>query len=388
MAEVVKYLNKGYVEFDPGEVSLKDCLLSKSNLEEYVSSLAAISRGKEKSNNPEKRFEGLLKECSPSGSIDFLQGIKHVDNIKDYREQENVKNAKSRPSRPLEFVPVTIHAYEQANGEISESGKIITTYGIFAKDDKTEIGLINDYEFNNLLKFSFIEKIEIDNVETGYDFNNLITYSKVRKYLIHTNLRALINTGLDYNKVIMDRPIQDYKEAKFMVFRIKAPMFVWAQIMTHTLLSKESKSDRVTTESPMDKDYYFPEDLFFKYVNSLQGEDKKSIEDKNLTKEEQYEFMKNKLVNELSATEVYNLFKDLGYGKEVYNRATYYLQYKTFVLAGYVDRKTGLDGFSNLLKERTNIERLDGSGLIHKHWTQSETRELCNIIKEFYFKYY
>ena len=356
--ESIDYLDKGYVKFDPASVSVLDCLTSVENLEKYVTDLAAISRGKDKSNNPALRFKGLCGECSPYGDI--------------VRLKNGELPLEPRGSRPLEFVPICVRV--RVYGNIIE-GVSNRSYNIYNVYDEYVGEIPMERFYNELIRHGHVYTI---NRTGGYE-----------EFIIYTNLRTLINLKVNY-KAFIGCKYNKYRDQKYMILKIKAPMFVWAQIMTHTQLSKESQSDRVTEG---EKDYYLPKEFYRSLFDNqdVYEKHKEDLKDIDFTKEDleetEREILIKFLLNKLSANDCKNLFKELGFKKEIYNRAMYYLQYKEFVVGGYIDNINGIDGWTNLIKERTNIELEKNDKLIHKHWTQKETNQLCEIIHKFYNRF-
>ena len=352
--EKIEYLDHGYVIFDPSSVSVLECLTSETALQKYVTDLAAISRGKDKSNNPKLRFNGLLKECSPSGPIGKLK--------------LDVDPVTPRGSRPLEFVPITLRVRVYSYIKDGVSSK---TYNVYNLYEEYVAEVTSSQFYNELIRHGHVIWCGRNN---GHE-----------EFIIQTNLRTIVNIGIDY-KSFLGSKYGRYRDQKYMILKIKAPMFVWAQIMTHTQLSKESQSDRVTDT---EKDYYLPKEL---HTNLAKNEEilekyREYLQDIDLDTEELTEEDRSKLIdfllNVLPAGECKQFFKDLGFKKEIYNRAMYYLQYKEFVIGGNIDIEGGVDGWTNLIKERVHIETSEGK-VIHKHWTQKETSELCEIIYRLY----
>jgi len=279
----------------------------------WTTSLAAVSRGKDESSNPEKRYKSLMTEAEGN-----------------------------RPSRPFEFLPIVVNI---SNGETDDMG---------IEDDRDVISLI---------KFS----------------------SFPREDIMCTNMRALINANAIYQNI----PYND-KIDGFAAFRIRAPMFVWAQVVTHTQLSTESQSDRVAAEN----EYWLPEDI----------EERLSLlYDKNSNNEllEKAERDGNNLANDIhsgkiptasdefieymiacaSQHDVQLLLKLLGYKREIYSRAPYYFKIKEFVITGWVIDD---NAWPHFLRER-NAYADDGGP---KNWTQKETMDLAIMIRELLEKYH
>ena len=205
--------------------------------------------------------------------------------------------------------------------------------------------------------------------------NNLIRFSYLKDDKIYTNMRTLINCGLKSE----DIPYNDEKDLKdFKAIKIKVPMFIWSQLMTHTALSKESQSDRVAEEN----DYYLPED-FYKRLSGITI-DSKSLQD--LTKTDPIlaskiielrlignnpEQIIDYLFNNLSQNELFSTFKFLDYKREIWSRAIYYFKYKVMVMTGWAnDPHT----WKHLFIERNATDQW-------KNWTQKETMVVVKAIK-------
>lgn len=281
---------------------------SENDRIEWTTQLAAISRGKDESKNPRKRYMALMKEAEGE-----------------------------RPSRPFEFLPVFFHT-----------------------SDPVLHGIQNESDAFNLMRFSYIDKDDY----------------------MHTNMRALLNIGIREDAVPFNREIKN-----FAAFKIKAPMFVWAQIVTHTQLSTESQSDRVSEEY----DYWLPEDIEDR-ISENYGKNAKQIDiDKFAEKvgDESFELLDAVHDNNLPLTadgfkewmidfapqkDVQILLKALGYKREIYSRAPYYFKMKRFVITGWLN-----DDFAwpHFLRER-NAYMNDGGP---KNWTQPETQQVSYAIR-------
>lgn len=285
-------------EHGDGHIVFLDASLANSSEEHrinWTTQLAAISRGNDKSNNPDKRFKALSKEAEGN-----------------------------KPSRPFEFLPVVVPS------DFSDKDM-----GIDLDDDT---GVVN------LIRFSH--------------------FSKDRN-LMFTNMRAIINAGADYNRIPFNPEIRE-----FAAFKIKAPMFVWAQIVTHTMLSTESQSDRVSEE----QDYWLPNDL----VLRLEDESNSDLV-RRYTMDfigdiyEPSEFVRW-MTDHVSQNKVQGFLKELGYKREIYSRAPYYFKMKRFVITGWLNDDMSWPHF---LRER-NAYKDDGGP---KNWTQHETYEYAYAIR-------
>lgn len=367
----------GYVTNEVSSIPTEFANESMKNRYKFVTDLAAISRGKYESNNPEVRFNHLLKECAcydvPVSDM-FLN--ENVDSIKDSKS----------PSRPLEFLPVILNVTvgkevvtTTYNGNGSSTIKYKTKlfpYGyIRILDEDFTLGDVT----NDLLRYGYLEEVKSNSI-----------YSDIKEYKLYTNFRAVYNflSKRKREDLIKDIPFsngsRDYK--KFIALRMKLPMFVWAQLMTHTALSKESQSDRVTKQ----EDYWLPSDLQDRIddVNPDSCKFKWDSEYKLLDFIKKYHFdskMKfnrcviNLFLTEYSQEEIQDFLKELGYPREIYSRAPYYFKYKEFVMTGWLNDP---NCWAHLLLERGAFPN------IHKTWVQKETAEAITAISYMVYKLY
>lgn len=308
----------GYVTDEVSSVPTYKANYSQTNREKFVTDLAAISRGKHESKNPSIRFKSLLTEA-----------------------------ACNTPSRPMEFLPVilTYRVVPDASGYTIE---------IQLKDDK--IKTMRFEVFNNTLgKFSYIEPP-----------------------YIYTNLRAVINAGIAYEDVPYNTSEKDLERMKqFKALRANVSMFVWAQVPnTHTQISKEAQSDRVTGSYY----YWLPTDLGQRIREA--PEDIKNISHfkKQCYTHTTDEFIPNSFVhymlNVYNQDEVQQLLKDLGYKREIWSRAPYYLKYKECVMTGWYNDP---HVWQHLFLER------GAKPNIWKNWTQGPTelfvKAICAVVE-------
>ena len=284
---VGKYGN-GYVEF----LNAKHSNSEMGSRVIWTTNLAAISRGNDKSSNPEKRYRALMKEAEGGN-----------------------------PSRPFEFMPV-----------IMDVGNI---------DNYPEL---KDENIIRLLKYSYADE---------------------QNEKVYTNMRAVIESGLPLDKIPFNETIEE-----FAAFKIKAPMFVWNQIITHTQLSTESQSDRVAKQ----EDYWLPDDL----IERLERE-----EHRNIVKEYTMDFIGDIfkpeeftrwMITHAPQEKIQNFLRDLGYKREIYSRAPYFFKMKEFVITGWVNDD---DAWPHFLRER-NAYMNDGGP---KNWTQPETQAFAYQIR-------
>jgi len=317
-----------------------------------VTQVAAITRGKDESNNPLKRYKKLLAEAAPNPSVIFTKPElgseslitkyeKKSRNLLPYSKQEEISIEVTeglKASRVLEFVPVV--------------------FKIKFENDKVTL---------NLRNFSFIFSID--------DFiNRLGRFGYIYDSKFYTNLRAIYNTGIGYDSIPYNTP----DETKyFRIFKIRAPHFVFDQIYTHTMLSKVAVSERVVDQDPGEFDYYLPDDIVEKIKNKPHDAIKSFA---TLTDDEKENFKEiiRVFTKYMSDEEVKKYLKDLGYKKEIYNRWSYGLKYKTWYMAGWIIDPTAWPHF---LLEREAFPNL------HKSWVQEDTKRVAeNVQKLIEFK--
>lgn len=375
--------NIGYVTDEVSTVSNTECNLNEENRIKWVTDLASISRGKYESKNPKVRYEQLLKEASPTMKDievekELEQGLMHNHWTiwKEYNDKvwwyvADDLLVKGRPSRPLEFLPVVFKIYH-----VDERVFLLdpTVNKIVNENGRPTIGTLKcdiTYFMNNIAKHSYISH--------GY---------------LYTNMRTLINSGLNYEYIPYgDSPL--YRS--FKAVRIKVPMFVFGQLMTHTMISKESQSDRVAEST----EYWLPSDFIEKLIeyninhhkiqanitSSNENHDvltadtinailnlrmyAVSIKNNETTREEVHNNLVKELLHRYSQDIVQNIFKFLEYKREIWSRAIYYFKYKEMVLTGWNnDPKV----WEHLFLEREVYPD------IHKSWVQDETRMVCEAI--------
>ncbi len=308
---------------DVSSILTSEANLNENNRVKFVTDLAAISRGLNESKNPVKRYKALLSEAAPSS-------MKIIGD-----------EAIGTPSRPLEFLPVVMEiGFKETNSKMYISLRCI-------KDPLLVYDYTLDFFVNNIGRFSFIK----DN-------------------LIHTNMRCLINAGMKYE----DIPYNTKEELKdFRIAKVNLPMFVWAQLMTHTAISKESQSDRVSTTDA----YWLPGD-FIDRCEKIVKDLNVSIDVKRqciqiVQNANNLPMVKELLYTNFTSVGIVELFKNLGYGKEIYQRAIYYFKYKKMIMTGWNnDPKV----WEHLFIERSTEPD------IWKNWSQMETVLAVDAIKK------
>lgn len=297
----------------------------------FVSTCSAISRGKEESNNPKARFDALKKEA-----------------------------AHFTASRPLELCGVIVNFYHK----VGKDGRLYVILDLSTDTESKEITMDYHKFANSIGKFGFIERVD----------NGM--------YQIKTNLRAMINAGIDEKEVPFNRSLDGFR-----VFKLEIPMFVFNQLITHTMISKESRSERVTTLD--DSKYWIPEDFveklmsyeveFKKVAVRLEGDDELASRTISAMRalRTQYEdskdypsFIKIMLMQPADAMSM--VFKVLGYKKEIYQRSMLELRYKKVIMGAWEHDLT----WKNLLLER-------GGTTVWKNWVQPETKKVAEVLAKF-----
>jgi len=329
----VKLWKDGYVKTIEDKLGCKynEINTSKDNRISSVTSIAAISRGKDKSNNPEKRYKHLLKEAAPN-----------VDFYKLMELEENNEKIEKVAGRPLEFYPVVIKAFNIINH--NENNIPYTELKIVLKDNKE---LIMDYKdfINNIGKFSYIE----ENIPGLWD--------------VYTNARTLINAGIDETNIPFNRKVDLFN---YFVVELKVPYFVFAQMRTHGLLSQVAVSERVTEE----EDYWLPDDILERVSKS--NNPIKGVLQGAKNKEEAEARLYNVFFNGLTVKSGKEILKSLGYKKEIYNRYPSFLKYKTFIIGGWLNNPYQ---WGHFLLEREAFDKVLSS------WTQEQTKETAKAIR-------
>lgn len=307
-----------------------------------VSNLAAISRGKDEANNAFSRFKALLKEGSHA-----------------------------TPSRPVEFclVKLSLLYLDPVEGGICPIIQIRDNENL----DKViySAGIVS---FNNQIgKWSIIKP----RLASSHDYEYYTDKEGKQRviYDIYTNLRTLVKSGVRPEDVSFNNFLPEAR-----AFKIQAPMFVFNQLVTHTQISKEARSDRVTDIN--NTNYWVPEDIFTR-ISDYNLEDKDislpevsivSLLQQHLAKNQDYDAFIEVLLD-LPMRPFQKALKLLGYPKEIYQRALLEWRYKEFVMVGWdvVTNST----WQNLLLERNALPD------DWKTWAQKETTKVVNVLKFF-----
>lgn len=338
-----------YVTDEVSSVPTDESNLNWENRYKFVTDLAAISRGKYESNNPELRFKHLLKEASGNFKPEWLEDEEGMINSKN-------DNKIAAASRPLEFLPVALPITNECNTK-----SIIT---VKLKDRKFPI--------------------------VNYNF---LKHCYVGKGFLYTNFRHLYNWFIDYESMTSEEaleliPFNTKEELKyFKAIRVSTPMFVWSQLMTHTQISKESQSDRVSKNNS----YWLPEDIIDKLTHieesKLDNEVLKefvtglravvALNNSNGNSEESIEATLNHIqwifLNQLSQEHVQSLLKEAGYKREIFSRAPYYFKYKELIMTGWMNDP---EVWGHFLLEREAYPDY------HKSWVQKETADTAIAIRD------
>ena len=210
--EISNKLGLEYAEFNSSE----------DNRIRIATSIAAVSRGKDNANSPKKRYSSLLAEAAPNISINDI-------------EKSN-KTISNKAGRPIEYIPVILDA--------RLSKKVIG-------DENEVFYLLSSTDIEN-----FDEPIQ---VSLDVFLNEIMPYSYLEGNILYTNLRALVNAGIDY-ELIPYGEVYNYRAVE-----VKAPYFVFAQIRTHSRISQIALSERVVTED----EYWLPDDILVRIKDRL-----------------------------------------------------------------------------------------------------------------------
>jgi predicted nucleic-acid-binding Zn-ribbon protein len=394
----------GYATDEVSTVKACEANLNEENRIKFVTDLAAISRGKSESANPPKRYQALLKEAAPtqdtidtyntlsdngvimcpkckSGTVEMHNDTEKVEVATGVLETKSIgmeikcskcgyteysvngllPNWKSKlegsPSRPLEFCPVMLDCQIMSDNPlrlsiVTKSGNWVTMWG--------------DDFLNNLSKFGYVEYNELPHDQSSFK--------------LFTNMRACLNAGIDYE----DIPYNTVEELKdFKAVKAKIPMFVFNHLITHTAISKESRSERMVDIS--DVDYWLPEDLRKRTYNvnyqdpHMIPNELQDIFHSVLTKTSidgvVYDF-----IHKYSQHTIMQFLKYIGYPKEIYQRAMLEFRYKEMIMTGWFnDPKV----WKHLFTERNANQD------VWKNWTQEQTstavKAIRNIVDTVYY---
>jgi len=321
--------------------SLKYANASEENRVKTATTIAAISRGKDGSNSPESRYKKLLKEAAINVSlVDILNGDIDEDDIG------------TAPGRPLEFIPVGVGVSINKNKRYIDLVNM-DTCKVFAR--------INIISYSNLMKFSSIFKV-----------------IKPNKFIITTNIRALLNLDIiEYEDIPYN--IEDTTMLSgYKAYEVKAPYFVFAQIRTHGQMSQVAVSGRVVDEEEL----WLPEDIVERatehFHNIIDTLEKYHDYDYVINIVDKFKSLASKgnlehILNNVKPIAARDALKTLGYHKEIYSRFPNMLYYKRWIIAGSIYDKYQ---WGHLLLEREAFSSL------YKSWVQSTTRQVAIMIKD------
>ena len=329
-----------YVTDEVSTIHVSESNMNEENRIKFVTDLAAVSRGKDASNNPTRRYASLLEEAAPTA-----EEIDYINRFTDDGEKKVYKNS---PSRPVEFMPVVIK------------------YNINMDGAEPLIELLDTK--GNLL----MEEIEGGTLQYSLSaFSNMIArHSYIDGNTIYTNMRCLLNATIPYGVIPYNTPeeLKDFKAVKANI-----PMYVWGQVPnTHTAISKEAQSDRVAENI----NYWLPKDFKEKVFSSLDDITfpteymviSKQLKQIYLDNENAHNDIVFALLD-LSQVKSQQYFRELGYHREIWSRAMYYFKYKEVVMTGWNnDPKV----WEHLFLERSIRPE------INKNWTQKETKQFVD----------
>lgn len=315
---------------------------SEENRIKAATSIAAISRGKSKSNNPSKRYLSLMKEAA---------------NDVGYGKIDENNGSLNRAGRPIEYIPVAIKFRK-----ISVDKKSL--YVFLSVEDDTVLDIIGEDSFMSIIRHSYI-----------------------KDDIILTNMRALVNNEVDYDLIPFNKK-ETLEELglRYFICKMSAPYFVFAQIRTHGQLSQTAVSERVVK----DNTYWLPDDLLVRikdYDFDIESDgslypNQKEIttlikdirnrltigEDEDILKEH----ILHKLLYDIPPKGGESFFKALGYQKEIYQRWPNHMKIKDWIVGGWLNDPKG---WGHFLLER------EGYDDIKKSWVQKDTKELANKTK-------
>lgn len=412
---------EGYVMDEVSRVPTALANLSQEFREKFVTDLAAVSRGGGYSKNPAARFKALLKEAapnskdeiveeyegSPSRPLEFLPVIVEFKQLRDSKSAElywvmvddweldenyepdfDLHLAGPKFSQ-VEFFNKVLRFSYSTSVEWDDEGVLVYTNARtlinagFKYEEIPCIGKITYRQYGNSKDDLHIvlggRKVSVYDIPVDYE-----VLEKIKDKPLLFNVKDLLNSGYDVIDICSDYVFNhcyvDNRYSNFKAIKLKVPMFIWAQWpMTHTRLSKESQSDRVAEGSG----YWLPEDLVKrirefkpsdvmsdreKYVYDSFRELQFAIEDKTLVED----FLSN-MLEHWSQNLTQDIFKMLGYKREIFSRAPYYFKYKECVVTGwYNDTTTWQHSF---LERSVEPESW-------KNWTQKETKEVLEVVKK------
>ena len=411
---------EGYVTDEVSTVPTMLANLTQETREKFVTDLAAVSRGKDESKNPSARFKALLKEAAPNSKEDIVDGFE------------------GWASRPLEFAPAIVEFmeltdhYNESYWTIVDATEQDKNYDPDYDMHLANVRLSKTDFYNKIVRFSYVEDCQWNpsgllvytnirtllNAGVKYDdipFIHTITYHQYGRnkddlyIVIGGEKTSVYDISIDYSVMEYDsrKPlvfkvkdllksgytecdmINDFKEghcyvddrySKFKAIKLKIPMMVWAQWpMTHTQLSKESQSDRVSEGNG----YWLPEGIIEKINNTPDEEiskinfsqefiDLQAITSSDTPAAAKIEFILNTFLIGYPQECVQQILKAAGCKREIWSRAPYYFKYKECVVTGwYNDPTTWEHSFLERSVEPNSW----------KNWTQKETKEVLQAVR-------
>ena len=413
--------DEGYVTDEVSTVPTILANLSQETREKFVTDLAAVSRGKDESKNPKARFKALLKEAAPNSKEDVVGGFEGCS------------------SRPMEFCPVVCEFMKIKDDMCNVRWVLID----WEEDEKNFDIDLNLYYFkdimftdsafiNKICRYSYVESCPFEdsslllytnlralvNAGVPYEAIPFITEIYYKQFGSNKDDLYIVIGGektsvydISFNYSIMehdsDKPlkfkvkdllssglttedmIKDFKDgycyvdnrySMFKAIKLKIPMMCWAQWpMTHTQLSKESQSDRVSEGNG----YWLPDGIIEKINNTTEEDidkinfpqefiDLQAITSSDTPAASKTEFILNTFLNGLPQEAVQQILKAAGYKREIWSRAPYYFKYKECVVTGwYNDPTTWEHSFLERSVEPNSW----------KNWTQKETKEVLQAVR-------
>lgn len=226
---------------------------------------------------------------------------------------------------------------------------------------------------------------------TPEQVSNFYKYGHMKKHTIKQNIishRQFIAFYSNYRNFLKfhkeQLQLQHLEPCKsFIVFKLKVPMFVRDQFMTHTGLSKINQSNRIGKDEQ--KEYYIPQNflqLMISHLNDIYKEHNIIGYMQYLQKHQNCktldDYFKHFILDK-SIDEGQELLKTIKMKKEIYSRFPNQLKYGIMWIAGW-----GLDpnAWYNLLLQRNAYPQK------WSNWTQFETCEYAKVIKELIQKHH
>ncbi len=388
----IKLWDKGYVKTVEDKLGITDyseLVKDKEQIIRTVTSIAAISRGKDFSKNPELRFKHLLKEAAGDMDVESIYITERAID-KSYmieKDYEDLMEELNVPGRPFEFIPVILKAKIEIDDNIAYVNYYTTNVDVYNNNTESlfrlpiEHSYIWDYSHKSIISEDGMIITNAYNVFTnGRALLRDLMYVKsvIRNYDAGVYLRIKIEDIL-FSLADMN---DEYKN--FFIVEVKAPYFAFAQIRTHGRLSQISISMRYASED----DYWLPGDITERWKENI-GLIEDFLENKfntlefstYLTKIKESNYDRNLILefmlNKFSPIVGSEFLKLLGYKKEIYNRWSNHLKYNTWIIGGWLNDPKA---WGHLLLERNATSILSRPGV------QKETAEVVKAIKELIYE--